>query len=180
MSKARIAVLCVSIGLLSMLAAGSGVYYWQWQVQKSKSAEYDDQIGSLQSSLTKVRSDLAAAAKTPVTTPVATAVPVLYTGDGASALSDSEKTEFTKKLTAPYIDFYAQSGQVAVASMLITVPVKKGDPFKVFAIRESGGLYENFSYSKRGSALDTWKPTCGPTACAFSDGYKTKYPDVVK
>jgi len=178
MGKFKTTVLCVSVSLITAAIAGGGVYIWQNHLLQTKSSDYEDTITTLRSNVAAAKS---AASPTPTPTPTpATTPPVLYTGDGAAALTATVKTEFTTKLTDPYIDYYAQDGQVPVVSLLITVPTKKGDPYKVMAIRKSGGLYENFSYSKLGSVLDTWKPTCGTTACSFSDAYKAKYPEVVK
>ena len=184
MGRIKTVILCMSVALVAAAMAGGGVFAWQSSAAKSKSSDYEDQINTLQASRDQAKAEAMAAtdAKATKTTPdtTTTTPPILYTGDGAAALTASVKTEFTTKLTDPYIAYYAQDGQVPVVSILLTVPAKKGDPYKVFAIRKSGGLYESFSYSKLGSALDTWKPTCGTTACTFTDAYKTKYPDVVK
>jgi hypothetical protein len=98
----------------------------------------------------------------------------------AAKLTDAEKQELQQKLTDPMIDFYAQTGQTPVASIMVTVPTKKGAAFNVVAIQTTGGLYQSFTYSKLGSPYDVWVPNCGPgVKCQFSEEYKNKYPDVV-
>ena len=178
MGKLKTIGITTSITLTLAVIAAGGVYFWQHNLLTKNSSDYEDQISSMRSDLAAARAQTQAT-PTPTATPAPTKPPVVYTGDGA-AKADAEKKEIEAKLVAPYIDFHNGEGQSPTASLLITIPTKKGDPITVVAIGKTGGQYESFSFGKKGdTSFAWWAPTC-VGGCVYSEAFKTAYPEVVK
>lgn len=178
MGKLKTIGASASIALTLAIMAGGGVYFWQHSMLTKNASDHEDQIASIRAQLTSVRAQ-AQATPAPTATPAPAKPPVIYSGDGA-AKADVEKKEIDSKLVAPYIDFHNGSGQGPTASMLITIPPKKGDPITVFAISKTEGLYESFAFGKKGdTSFAWWTPTC-LGGCVYSDSFKSTYPEIVK
>lgn len=79
MARLRTILMSISIMLITAIVVGGGVFLWQQTLQKSKSAEYEDQINTIQASRDQAKAEAKAAsdAAATKTTPETTTAPVI-------------------------------------------------------------------------------------------------------
>lgn len=178
MSTSRTAVSVLVAIVLTALAVGGGIYYWQ----SSLATDAQEQMVSLQEqidTLEETNANLEAAATEAAASEDLELPVVVYSRPGLlnnTEEGQAEKENLEEKLVNPYID-YEKDKDSDLISIQISVPENIGEAYNVDAIFAGGG-HAGFLFGAREGDYDYWVPECmGP--CEFSDEFKAKYPEIV-
>lgn len=163
--------------LLTILLAGTSVYFWQESVKQKELGNLKQEMMQENKVLTPTNSEKSPNAtdtmpsySEPVDEPV-----IVYTPGGL--FTDSEKDELSKKLIRPFIDWNDENEMYAVS---ITVekptPAIEGYKYSVSYVNEGGGN-GGFLFGTK-EPLEWWMPEC-MGGCKFSPYFTETYPEIV-
>lgn len=117
---------------------------------------------------------------TPAPTPASESQHVSVVYDQLNSISASEKNQLVERIINPVLDYYAENhDEPDIKTLTISPHSDPSAPEFVYTINIdfTNGGYSSFLVIREGGEIKWWAPSC--MICTFSDGYKSKYPDVV-
>ncbi len=168
MPVVKVVFAIVGVGLLTLAGLGGYLY-----LQNGKTS-----ILKLNPPVTSSPTPTPLSSPTAISSPPLSAAAVVFEAEGS--FTPVEKTELTKKVVNPLVDYYADQEAGYLVSLTIahnTQESRDNYPYQGKAIFKGGGN-SGFLVTKLGTGVDWWFPEC-MGACPYTDTYRAKYPEVV-